>query len=231
MPSASQLAFAGFSGDDGADPPGFQPAQTGGEVPRARYSCWKNRKTTIRSCPAQPAWRQWSRSHFPDDEESLQIVLASLRDLVAVDAHVIDDNFLACAERREIKAHGGHVFAQVLFRLLERHEYARFVELGGPPDQELHREQTVLPQPALPHKSVGRPWGRPPCRIWSRPMIPTLIERFQPYNLAVELRAARSTSFAPDGRVASTRHGPEGASLHRPARCDLAFRAGGNRAA
>src|SRR5579871_529855 len=31
---------------------------------------------------------------------------------------------------------------------------------------------TVLPQPALPHNSVGRPRGRPPSVIWSSPIMP-----------------------------------------------------------
>ena len=32
--------------------------------------------------------------------------------------------------------------------------------------------RTVLPQPAVPHKSVGLPFGRPPSVIWSNPGIP-----------------------------------------------------------
>jgi hypothetical protein len=33
-------------------------------------------------------------------------------------------------------------------------------------------ENKVLPQPALPQISVGRPWGNPPLVISSKPAIP-----------------------------------------------------------
>jgi hypothetical protein len=45
--------------------------------------------------------------------------------------------------------------------LLEAHEHAGLAELGAPLTRKV-MANSVLPQPAAPHSSVGRPVGRPP---------------------------------------------------------------------
>ena len=74
------------------------------------------------------------------DEESFEVVLASLLDLAPLDVNVIDHQLLLVDQVVEVEAEGPDVLGQLLAGLLERDENPGLVELGGPANQELHGE-------------------------------------------------------------------------------------------
>ena len=77
------------------------------------------------------------------DEQALEVVLAGLLDLAALDTHVVDRELLLCLELLQVEAERGDVGGELFPRLLERHEDARLAVLGGPAHEELHGEQRL----------------------------------------------------------------------------------------
>src|SRR5262249_8522322 len=71
------------------------------------------------------------------DEQALQVVLAGLLDLAALDADVIDEQLLLLGEAVEVEAEGADVLGEFLGGLLEGEEDAGLAELGGATDEEL----------------------------------------------------------------------------------------------
>ncbi len=55
--------------------------------------------------------------------------------------------------------------------LLEGDKQPRLAEFHGPPRDELHGQQG-LAAAGEPQIRVGRPWGRPPLVMSSRPLMP-----------------------------------------------------------
>jgi hypothetical protein len=87
--------------------------------------------------------RRWSRSPGQPDEEPFEVVLAGLRDLAALDVHVIDDDLVLGDEGVEIESQRADVLSQLLGRLLERHEDARLAEFHGAADDVFKGEQRL----------------------------------------------------------------------------------------
>ena len=97
------------------------------------------------------------------DEQALQVELAGLLDLAALDADVVHGDFLAADERGQVEAERGDVVGQFLAGFLEGHEDARLVELAGAAHDELHGQQGLAAAggaadqrgPALGQAAVG----------------------------------------------------------------------------
>ncbi|HET7827054.1 MAG TPA: hypothetical protein VFK90_17085 [Anaeromyxobacter sp.] len=99
------------------------------------------------------------------DEEPGQIVLAGLLDLAPLDADVVDRELPLRLQPADVEPERRHVRGEVRLALLERHEHAGLAVIERTADEE-------LPDPAPPQTSVGRPRGRPPSVISSRPRMP-----------------------------------------------------------
>ena len=77
------------------------------------------------------------------DEQPFQIILAALLDFAALDVDVINDDFFAPDQARQIKSERRDVGRQLLFRLLESHEHARLAELHRAAHEKFRREQRL----------------------------------------------------------------------------------------
>ena len=106
------------------------------------------------------------------DEQALEVVLAGLLDLAAVDVDVVDDQLLLRDQRRQVEAERGHVLGELVGVLLEAHQHAGFVVDAAAPLTRKLMPSRVLPEPGPPQTSVGRPAGKPPWVISSRPGMP-----------------------------------------------------------
>jgi hypothetical protein len=92
------------------------------------------------------------------DEETLQIVVAGLLDLAALDPDVVEHDLLLLDERRQVVAERGDVLGELVVALLEAHEDAGLVELGRAVDEEAHGEEGFAAAGAAADQ--GGPAGR-----------------------------------------------------------------------
>ena len=107
------------------------------------------------------------------DEQPLQVVLAGLLDLAPLDAHVVDARASCRRPAGRGRSRASATFlASSSAVSSKRHEDARLVVLASPRGRGTPCASSVLPQPALPQTSVGRPRGRPPPVISSSPSMP-----------------------------------------------------------
>ena len=74
------------------------------------------------------------------DEETVQVVVARLLDLRAVEEDVVDDELLLLDESRQVEAERRHVGRQLVPPLLEGEDGARLAVLGRATDEELEPE-------------------------------------------------------------------------------------------
>ena len=146
------------------------------------------------------------------DEEALEVVLAGLLDLAALDAHVVDERASSAP-----RALGGRTRARRRWRRAPRAVSSNDMNTPGSPCSVAPRTRnsiakSVLPQPAPPHTSVGRPRGSPPPVISSRPWIPEGdLGRFsspRPGSAAREAAIARPFFLEALGIVLSIVSGP-----------------------
>ena len=77
------------------------------------------------------------------DEQPLQVILAARLNLAALDVDIVDHDLLAPDQALQVEAERGDVGLQFLFRFLEGHQHARFVELPGTAHKEFRREQSL----------------------------------------------------------------------------------------
>src|SRR5206468_3722934 len=76
-------------------------------------------------------------------EEPLEIVVAGLLDLAALDLDVIEHELLLLDQSRKIEAERGYVLGELVAALLEAHEHARLVEPGCAVDEEADGEERL----------------------------------------------------------------------------------------
>jgi hypothetical protein len=77
------------------------------------------------------------------DEQSFQVVLASLLDLAALDVDVIDEQLVFPDELVEVEAQGADVLGKFLGSLLEGEEGPRFAEHRRAAKEKLHRQDRL----------------------------------------------------------------------------------------
>jgi hypothetical protein len=85
-------------------------------------------------------------------EQALEIVLAGLRDLAAIDLDVVDDEHVLRDQRRHVVAERGGVARDLGLGLLERDEHTAIAVRGRAVDQELHPEQGLAAARATAHQ-------------------------------------------------------------------------------
>jgi hypothetical protein len=77
------------------------------------------------------------------DEQPFQVILVALLGFTALDVDVVNHDFFAPDQARQIKSERRDVGLQLLFRLLEGHEHARLVELRRAAHEEFHSQQRL----------------------------------------------------------------------------------------
>ncbi len=92
------------------------------------------------------------------DEEPLEIVVAGLLDLAALDADVVEDDFLVLDQSRKIEAQGGDVLRQLIRAFLEAHEHARLVESSRAMNEEADSEQSFAAPGSATHERGSTRW-------------------------------------------------------------------------
>ena len=86
------------------------------------------------------------------DEQPLEVVLPALRDLVALELHVIEQQPPAGAQPPQVEAKRLRVFHEVVGGLLERHEDAGLVVFERAAHQEFHGEERLAATRAAAHQ-------------------------------------------------------------------------------
>lgn len=105
------------------------------------------------------------------DEEPLQIILTRLLDLAALDMDVLEREFFCAASFPRSKP------SERTLAVSSSAVSSNIMNTPGSPNCVAPRTRNsmarrVLPAPALPQTSVGRPAGNPPPVISSRPWMP-----------------------------------------------------------
>ena len=106
------------------------------------------------------------------DEQPFQVVLAGLLDLTALDVDVVEHEFLAPDQTRQIESERRDVALQLRGRLLESHEHARLAELRGAAHEKLRGEQRL----AAPRAAADQR-GPPARQSTARDFVETLDAR------------------------------------------------------
>src|SRR4029077_13271687 len=77
------------------------------------------------------------------DEQPLEIVFAALREFVALELHVVEQQAPAGAQPLQVETERLRVFHEIVGGLLERHEDTGLVEVERAAHQEFHGEQRL----------------------------------------------------------------------------------------
>ena len=140
-PLSRQRPLAALAGDQGGDAlvlePAKQPAQLGPKDARVRQA----REQRLDRVEHDTTGADRVDRIAQANEEPLEIVVAGLLDLAAVDADVVERDFLFLDQSRQVEAQGGDVLRQLLGALLEAHEHPGLVEPGRAMDEEADGEQ------------------------------------------------------------------------------------------
>ena len=106
------------------------------------------------------------------DEEALEVVLTGLLDLAAVDVDVVDDQPLPLDQGRPGRSRARRRPGRAPRRSPRSSSGRRVRRRCSAPLTRKLMPSRVLPEPGPPQTSVGRPAGRPPWVISSRPGMP-----------------------------------------------------------
>ena len=139
-----------------------------------RMARWAGRRTALRACPAPRAWRRWNRSRDPAGRTALPgHTRRSPRSRCA-----------RCGRSRRAASSAADQAARDRSRAMRRSASSSAVSskaMNTPGSPNCARRargipwpSSVLPQPAPPQTSVGRPRGSPPPVISSSPWMPLL---------------------------------------------------------
>src|SRR5262249_41724459 len=138
-----QRALAALAGDDRGDALILEPAEQPPELGPQNALIRQPREERLDRVEHDTARADRIDRVAQADEQALEIVVAGLLDLVALDAHVIEDDPLLADEPGEIEAEGRDVLSQFVGALLEAHEHARLIELRRAMDQEAEGKQCL----------------------------------------------------------------------------------------
>ena len=164
-----QGPFALLSGEDDGDALLLQPAQEPPQLRPQDGQVHQSREERFDGVEQHPLGTDGVDGVLEPDEEAVEVVLARLLDLVPLHRHELEHQLLLGDQPVEVEAERADVGGQLFRRFLEGDEDAG---LATAPRTRNSRPRTVLPHPARPLTSVGRPRGRPPCVSSSSPAIP-----------------------------------------------------------
>jgi hypothetical protein len=94
------------------------------------------------------------------DEQPFEVVSAGVRDFTALDVHVVEHNFFASGQARQVEAERRDVSPQLRVCLLERHEHTRLAEPGRAANEEFRGQQGLAAPRAAAHQR-GPPARQP----------------------------------------------------------------------
>ena len=106
------------------------------------------------------------------DEEAFEVVLAGLLDLAPLDVDEVHQQLVLLGQILQVEPEGADVLGELLGGLLEGSRTTPGSPNSVAPRTRNSIASSVLPQPAPPQTSVGRPRGSPPPVISSSPWMP-----------------------------------------------------------
>ena len=168
---AGQGSFALLSGDDGGDALVLEPAEEAAQLGAQDELVGQAGEQGLDGVQHHPFGADGVDGVAQADEQALQIVLAGLFDLAALDIDEIQGEQLLFFQVRQVEAQGGDVLGQFL-RVSSKDMKTPGSRNSVAPRTRNSMASRVLPQPAPPQTRVGRPLGRPPPVISSSPWMP-----------------------------------------------------------
>ena len=156
---AGQGAFAALSGDYRGDALLLQPAEEAAQFGAQDQLVGEPREQRLHRVQHHPFGSDGVDGVPQADEEALEVVLASLFDVAALDIDELHGQQLFILQLQQIETQGGHVFCQFLRGFLKGHEDAGLVVIDGPPHHELHGQQGLAAAGAAAHQG-GPPPGQ-----------------------------------------------------------------------
>ena len=136
-----QAAVAALGGDDRGDALLLQPAEQPPQLGTQDGEVLQPGEQRLQRVEHDPLGAHGLDRVAEPDEKSLQVVVAGLLDLAALDADMVDGDEAGGDQAGQVVAERGDVLRKVLAALLEAHEHARLVEPQPAVQQERHGEQ------------------------------------------------------------------------------------------
>ena len=140
---AGERALAPLAGDDGGNAlvlqPAEQPAQLGAQDALVRQAAEQGLQGVEDDAPGADRVDGVAQA----DEQPVEVVLAGLLDLAALDLDVVERKQVPGDQVVEVEAQRADVLDELLGPLLEAHEDAGLAVLGRAADEELHGHQRL----------------------------------------------------------------------------------------
>ena len=130
---AGEGRLPGLAGDDGGDPPVLEPRKQPAQLRPEHRVVHEPGEEHLHGVERHPFRPDGVDGKAQADEQPLQVVFAGLLDLGRIDMDMVDHHLFLVDQAVYVKPEGCHVFREVRGRLLECHEDARLIVLGGPP--------------------------------------------------------------------------------------------------
>ena len=92
------------------------------------------------------------------DKQALQVIVAAFLNLTGLDVDIVDQDFFAPDQAGQVETKRGDIGRQFLFRFLERHEYARFVEPHSAAHEKFRGQQCLAAARAATDQSGAPAW-------------------------------------------------------------------------
>jgi hypothetical protein len=157
-----QRALAPLAGDHGRHALVFEPAEQAAQLGPENRLVGEPREQRLNRIEHDATGADRVDGEAEPDEESLEIVLAGLLDLAALDPDVVEHDLLLLDQPRKVEAERGDVLSELVVALLEAHEHAGLVESGRAVDEEADGEEgfTAAGSAANERRPAGRQASR-----------------------------------------------------------------------
>ncbi len=143
QPVARQLFAPAFGRDDGGHAlvlePAEEPAQLGAQDGLVAQAGEQRFQRVQHHAPGADGINRV----IEPDKQPFQVILAALVDFTRLDVNVVEHNFFAPDQARQIKSERRDVGLQLRFRFLEGHEHARLIELHRAAHEEFRSQQRL----------------------------------------------------------------------------------------
>jgi hypothetical protein len=140
-PVAGERAIAPLGGDDRGHLPLLEPAEQPAQLGAQHRLVGQATEQGLDGVQGDALGADRVDGVTEADEQRLQIVVAGLLDLAALDVDVVHGQLPAADQVVQAEAQGADVLAQLLGGLLEGHEHARLAVADRAVYEELHRQQ------------------------------------------------------------------------------------------
>src|SRR5262249_50942804 len=157
-----QFPRAPRAGDDRRHAPSLQPAEQAAQPGAEDRLVRQAREERLDRVEHDALGADRVDGEPEPDEEPLEIVIARLLDLAALDLHVVEHDLLFLDQPRQIEAERRHVLRAPVAALLEAHERAGLAELHRAVDEEANGEERLAAAGSAADE--GGPPGRQAAR-------------------------------------------------------------------